>query len=78
MRISTKEERGKQKFTRQESALAKYSEQNKIEYTLTFQDDASGKNFDRKNWKKLESIVQTGDTIIFKDICRFTRENEKG
>ena len=78
MRISTKEERGKQKFTRQESALAKYSEQNKIEYTLTFQDDASGKNFDRKNWKKLESIVQTGDTIIFKDICRFTRETEKG
>ena len=27
---------------------------------------------------KLESIVQPGDMIVFKDICRFTREAEVG
>ena len=79
MRISTEEERGKQKFTRQESALHKYAKDNKIEYTLEFKEDRSGKNFtDRKEWKKLESIVQSGDIIVFKDICRFTRQAEQG
>ena len=42
MRISTKEERGKQKFTGQEQA------------------------------------IQAGDTILFKDVCRFTREHDNG
>lgn len=79
MRISTEEERGLQKFTRQESALQKYARDNNIEYTLEFKEDKSGKNFtDRKEWKKLESIVQSGDTIVFKDICRFTRQAEQG
>ncbi|MGN0485062.1 MAG: recombinase family protein [Lachnospiraceae bacterium] len=79
MRISTKEERGKQKFTRQEAALKRYAQNNQIEYTLVFKEDVSGKNFDdRKQWKKLESIVKSGDTIIFKDIYRFTRETENG
>lgn len=79
MRISTEEERGKQRFTRQESALHKYANDNKIEYTIEFKEDKSGKNFtDRKEWKKLESIVQSGDTIVFKDICRFTRQAEQG
>lgn len=79
MRISTEEERGLQKFTRQKSALQKYARDNNIEYTLEFKEDKSGKNFtDRKEWKKLESIVQSGDTIVFKDICRFTRQAEQG
>lgn len=79
MRISTKEERGKQKYTRQKAALEKYAKQNNIEYVLTFQEDISGKNFtDRKEWQKLEKIIQKGDTIYFKDISRFTREAENG
>lgn len=79
MRISTEEERGLQKFTRQENALQKYAKDNNIEYTLEFKEDKSGKNFtDRKQWNKLESIVQSGDTIVFKDICRFTRQAEQG
>ena len=79
MRISTKEERGKQKFTRQESALQRYAKENDIEYLLEFKEDKSGKNFtDRKQWQKLESIVQARDTIVFKDICRFTRQAEQG
>jgi DNA invertase Pin-like site-specific DNA recombinase len=44
-----------------------------------FQEDESGKNFtDRKEWKRLEKLLQPGDTIIFKDISRFTREAENG
>ena len=78
MRISTKEERGKQKFTRQEQAFDRYQKENDTDILITFKDDASGKDFNRKEWKKLEQIVQEGDTIIFKDICRFTREYENG
>ena len=79
MRISTAVERQKQKFTRQEVALKKYAEQNGIEYIYTAREDASGKNFtDRKEWNKIEKLVQDGDTIVFKDISRFTREAENG
>lgn len=79
MRISTEEERGLQKFTRQEQALKRYAKENSIEYTLEFREDKSGKNFtDRKQWKALESILQTGDTVVFKDIYRFTRQAEQG
>jgi len=79
MRISTKEDKELQKFTRQETALERYAAENDIKYCLVFKEDKSGKNFsDREQWQKLESIVQSGDTIIFKDICRFTREAENG
>lgn len=78
MRISTKEERGKQKFTRQEQAFERYEKENDTKFLMTFKDDASGKSFDRTEWKKLESLLQSGDTIVFKDICRFTREYENG
>lgn len=80
LRISTKEERGKQKFTRQEQAIERWSKEAGIEIPerRIYKDDASGKTFDRPAWKELEQDVQSGDTIVFKDICRFTREYEKG
>lgn len=79
MRISTKEERGKQGYSRQEKALEKFAKQNHIEFTLDFKEDESGKSFsNRKQWQKLDKIVQSGDTIVFKDICRFTRECKNG
>ena len=78
-RISTKEERGLQKYNRQEKALQKYAEENQIEYIAEFKEDESGKNFEnRKEWNKLEKLVKSGDTIVFKDISRFTREAENG
>lgn len=78
-RISTKEERQLQKYNRQQKALQKYAKENNIEYIAEFQEDASGKNFtDRKQWQRLEKLVQNGDTVIFKDISRFTRESENG
>ena len=78
-RISTKEERGLQKYNRQEAALKKYAAENGIEFVAEFQEDESGKSFDnRKEWKRLEKLVQPGDTIVFKDISRFTREANNG
>lgn len=80
MRISTKEERGKQKFTRQEQAIERWCKENGTEISdrRIYRDDASGKSFDRKAWKELEQDIQTGDTIVFKDVCRFTRQRDAG
>lgn len=78
MRISTKESTDKQSFNRQAKSLKAYAEANKIEYLLEFKDDKSGSTFDRQEWKKLESILHEGDTIVFKEISRFTREAENG
>lgn len=80
MRISTKEERGKQKFTRQEQAISRWSAEHGVEISerRIYKDDASGKSFDRPAWVELESDLNNGDTVVFKDICRFTREYENG
>lgn len=79
MRISTKEERGKQKFTRQEQALGRYTKETGEEFIIVFREDQSGKTFtNRSEWKKLESIVQSGDTIVMKSIDRFTRNVDEG
>ena len=78
-RISTKEERGKQRYSRQDAALAKYAKDNGIEYLLQFKEDVSGKSFEnRTEWNKLERLLQPGDKVIFKDVSRFTREAENG
>lgn len=80
LRISTKEERGKQKFTRQEQAIKKWCKEHGVDLNerRVYKDDASGKSFDRPSWKELETEIEKGSTIIFKDICRFTREYENG
>lgn len=79
MRISTKEERGKQKYTRQEKSLQRYARTKNIDYVFEFKEDASGKSFtNRSEWNRLEKIIQPNDTIVFKDITRFTRESENG
>ena len=49
MRISTKEERGKQKYTRQENSLERYARNQGIDYVIQFREDASGKSFIKKS-----------------------------
>ena len=52
-RISTDTE--KQSFARQEKALKKYAENNKVEYLVEFKEEMSAKNFtDRKEFGKLD------------------------
>lgn len=78
LRISTKETSDKQSFARQIKGLENYAKSNNIEYTLQLKDDITGSTFDRPEWKRLEKIVREGDTIVFKEISRFTREAEIG
>lgn len=79
MRISTKEEREMQSYIRQENAINKYIDKAGIDVTLMLKEDKSGKSFKaRKEWGKIEKLAQSGDTIIFKDISRFTREAVNG
>ena len=80
LRISTAEERGLQKFTRQEQAIARWCKENGIDIPerRIYKDDASGKSFNRVAWKELMDDINDGDTIVFKEISRFTRERDKG
>lgn len=85
MRISTKEERHLQKFSRQEKSLEAFAKKYNIELDEhnVYKDDASGKSFDRPAWNKIEKLIKKGaiqaeDTIVFKDITRFTREADNG
>lgn len=78
MRISTKAKDDKQSFNRQEKSILKYAKENNLEIHSIFKDDKTGSTFDRKEFKKLDSILKKGDTIIFKEISRFTRETENG
>lgn len=78
MRISTKEERNKQSYARQEKSLKAYADTMGIEYLIEFKDDVSGATFKRKNWQKLEKLLQSGDTVVFKEISRFTRQANEG
>ncbi len=68
-----------QKYSRQDSALRKYAQDKNIEYVISLKEDASGKNFtDRPEWNRLERLLHPGDTVVFKDISRFTREAQNG
>lgn len=76
-RISTDTER--QNFNRQIRSLEKYATDHNIEYLLEFTEEKSAKNFnDRPQFLKLDKILQSGDTVVFKDLSRFTREAENG
>lgn len=80
MRISTKESSDRQSFQRQHKALETYAKNNKLEFDnrSIYKDDVSGSTFERKDWIALEKILQKGDTIVFKEISRFTRQAEEG
>lgn len=75
-RISTDEEH--QKFNRQEKALAKYAEEHDIKYFRAFKDECTGSTFNRPEFKELDAHLQRGDTVVMKDLSRFTREAENG
>ena len=71
MRISTREERGKQKFTRQEQAIARWSKENNIEIQVISMDLAI-----EQNCKDLHKCVKDVDILInnagFGDCGNFT------
>lgn len=80
LRISTKESSDKQSFARQDKSLKVYAQANGLTYSerYIYKDDTTGSTFERKEWVELESNLKQGDTIIFKEISRFTRQAEQG
>lgn len=79
-RISTKESSDKQSFQRQDKSLQAYAKANGLTYNerYVYKDDMTGSTFNRKEWLELESNLNQGDTIVFKEISRFTRQAEQG
>lgn len=79
-RISTKEASDKQSFQRQDKSLKRYAEVKKLNYNerYIYKDDVSGSTFNRPQWLELEGNLKPFDTIIFKEISRFTRESQRG
>lgn len=77
MRIST--DRTHQNFNRQKKALERYAKEKDIEFLIEFMEEKSGKNFEsRTEFRKLDKILQKDDTVVFKDLSRFSREAENG
>lgn len=77
MRISTDTER--QNFARQKRSLKRYAEEHGIEYLREFSEEKSAKSFtDRREFNILDRALHNGDTVVFKDLSRFTREAENG
>lgn len=76
-RISTDTER--QNFNRQIKSLERYAKDHDIEYLIDFTEEKSAKNFtERPQFRKLDKLLQAGDTVVFKDLYRFTMEAENG
>ena len=76
-RISTDTE--KQNFNRQIKSLERYATENGIEFLIDFTEEKSAKNFtDRPQFLKLDKLLQNDDTVVFKDLSRFTREAKNG
>lgn len=68
-----------QNFKRQIKSLERYAKEHDIEYLIEFTEEKSAKNFtERTQFKKLDKLLQEGDTVVFKDLTRFTREAENG
>ena len=92
MRISTKESTDKQSYDRQRKALETYAKNNNLKFDnrTVYKDDVTGATFNRPDWLALSGtgkeengkinngVLQEGDTIVFKEISRFTRQAEEG
>lgn len=68
VRVSTKD----QHLDRQVEALCKYATIDKI-----FADKESGKDFGRKEYQMMKSVVQSGDVLIVKELDRLGRNKDE-
>lgn len=73
IRVSTND----QKTDRQRQALNEYFEENNLNICAVFEDKASGKDFERRQYQALKQIVNSGDTIIIKELDRLGRNYEE-
>lgn len=73
MRVSTEEQKKKQGTERQDIAIKEYAENHGITIDRTYEDTASGRNFDRPQYQALKMNLRPGDTLIIKELDRFGR-----
>lgn len=73
IRVSTKE----QSLERQIKAFDEYAEKNGFEFDAIFREKASGKNFERPQWKKMLEKVGVGDTVVLKELDRMGRNMDE-
>lgn len=68
-RVSTR----KQSLKRQEEAIKEL-----YPGAIIITDSTTGRNFDRPGWTKLYKQLQPGDTIVFDEVSRMSRDAEEG
>ncbi len=69
-RVST----NKQSHARQIQAIQKAYP----DCVLIFKDTCTGRTQNRDSWNKLKKRLKEGDTIVFEDVCRMSRNAEEG
>lgn len=68
-RVSTQD----QILSRQTDAINRYCQENNIKVDMEFEDKASGKTFERKQYKEMRDIIEKDDVLIIKELDRFGR-----
>ncbi len=71
-RVSTDE----QNPERQHIAIAEYAAAN-IKIDRTYEDKASGRNFQRPQYQAMKGTLRAGDTVIIKELDRMGRNMEQ-
>ena len=69
-RVSSKD----QNLDRQSEAFEKFAKENDINEYQVFQDKQSGKDFERKGYQEMLSLLQKGDLVVIKSIDRLGRD----
>ena len=72
-RVSTDE----QNPERQHIAIAEYAAANNIKIDRTYEDKASGRNFQRPQYQAMKGTLRAGDTVIIKELDRMGRNMEQ-
>lgn len=72
-RVSTTD----QNAERQRVAIDQYSAEHDIQIDRYFEDKASGRNFQRRQYQSMKDAARAGDIIIFKELDRMGRNMEQ-
>lgn len=73
IRVSTKD----QSFERQFLAFEEYAKKKGFEFNKIFYEKATGKNFDRPEWKKMLQKIGYNDTVVVKELDRVGRNMQE-
>lgn len=73
VRVSTKD----QNIDRQIAAIDTYCKDNHLKLDRLFTDEASGKNFEREQYKALKLCLRAGDILIVKELDRLGRNMDQ-